>query len=136
MHGIYFKGCLNFLLHLFHPNNAFAALFFRYFRSEQKKILQFMCKVHNHVWSIIMVCLHWTTTTTTSQNKNKQGKKKKTSIDSFSCTSSILSMTKLLENSVAQLTEYRFLPKCLFWSNSFLIGLEYEKSCSPVNLIF
>ena len=22
-----FKGCLNFLLHLFHPNNAIAALF-------------------------------------------------------------------------------------------------------------
>ena len=86
-----FKGCLNFLLHLFHPNNAFAALFFRYFRSEQKKILQFMCKVHNHVWSIIMVCLHWTTTTT-SQNKNKtrtNKRRKKNSIDSFSCTSSI-----------------------------------------------
>jgi hypothetical protein len=55
-HSIYFKGCLNFLLHLFHLNNA--ALFFRYSRSKQKKILQFMCKVHNHVWSIIMVCLH------------------------------------------------------------------------------
>ena len=88
-----------------------------------------------------MVNYHGLFTLNNNITKQEQTREeKKASIDSFSCTSSILSMTKLLENSVAQPTEYRFLLKYLFWSNSFLIGLEftfkYEKSCSPINVIF